>query len=109
MTRQLDAVKCATSCLAYGSCMPVGGLPASFSSQLGKPKLAAIVCGVTLVASCLARPRAATSAQPQAEEHSPTSPMAASTLALDAGVIDRMRGALWGVYIADALSMPVHW
>jgi hypothetical protein len=22
---------------------------------------------------------------------------------------DRMRGALWGVLIADALSMPVHW
>jgi hypothetical protein len=90
--------------------MPVGGLPAFFSSQLGKPKLAAIVCGVTLVASCLARPRAATSAQPQkAENQAPASAMAASTLALDAGVIDRMRGALWGVYIADALSMPVHW
>ncbi|PSC74603.1 ADP-ribosylation crystallin J1 [Micractinium conductrix] len=23
--------------------------------------------------------------------------------------LDRVRGALWGVYIADALSMPVHW
>ncbi len=28
---------------------------------------------------------------------------------LDAAVVDRVRGALWGVYIADALSMPVHW
>ena len=35
--------------------------------------------------------------------------MAATAVALDAGVVDRMRGALWGVYIADALSMPVHW
>ena len=24
-------------------------------------------------------------------------------------LVDRMRGALWGVLIADALSMPVHW
>jgi hypothetical protein len=24
-------------------------------------------------------------------------------------VVDRIRGALWGVLIADALSMPVHW
>lgn len=23
--------------------------------------------------------------------------------------LDRVRGALWGIYIADALSMPVHW
>jgi hypothetical protein len=35
--------------------------------------------------------------------------MATAAVALDAGVVDRMRGALWGVYIADALSMPVHW
>ncbi|GFR43448.1 hypothetical protein Agub_g4531, partial [Astrephomene gubernaculifera] len=24
-------------------------------------------------------------------------------------VLDRIRGALWGIFIADALSMPVHW
>lgn len=30
-------------------------------------------------------------------------------LVLEPAVIDRVRGALWGVYIADALSMPVHW
>jgi ADP-ribosylglycohydrolase len=23
--------------------------------------------------------------------------------------VDRVRGALWGIFIADALSMPVHW
>ncbi|KXZ49126.1 hypothetical protein GPECTOR_23g55 [Gonium pectorale] len=26
-----------------------------------------------------------------------------------AAVLDRVRGALWGIFIADALSMPVHW
>ncbi|KAF6262383.1 ADP-ribosylglycohydrolase-domain-containing protein [Scenedesmus sp. NREL 46B-D3] len=26
-----------------------------------------------------------------------------------AALLDRMRGALWGIFIADALSMPVHW
>jgi hypothetical protein len=26
-----------------------------------------------------------------------------------AAVIDRMRAALWGVYIGDALAMPTHW
>eukprot|EP00892_Ulva_mutabilis_P012018 jgi/Ulvmu1/9189/UM005_0289.1 len=30
-------------------------------------------------------------------------------VALDAAVIDRIRGCLWGVFIADALAMPVHW
>jgi len=35
--------------------------------------------------------------------------MASTVLSLDAGAVDRMRGALWGTYIADALSMPVHW
>ena len=24
-------------------------------------------------------------------------------------LIDRVRGALWGIFIADSLSMPVHW
>ncbi|MEW5305683.1 MAG: hypothetical protein WDW38_011511 [Sanguina aurantia] len=28
---------------------------------------------------------------------------------VDATVIDRVRGALWGLLIADSLSMPVHW
>lgn len=28
---------------------------------------------------------------------------------IDAAVLDRVRGALWGIFIADALSMPVHW
>jgi len=26
-----------------------------------------------------------------------------------AAIIDRVRGALWGIFIADALSMPAHW
>ena len=23
--------------------------------------------------------------------------------------VDRMRGALWGMFVGDALAMPVHW
>ncbi|KAG2447158.1 hypothetical protein HYH02_007904 [Chlamydomonas schloesseri] len=30
-------------------------------------------------------------------------------MASPAMVLDRLRGALWGIFIADALSMPVHW
>lgn len=33
-----------------------------------------------------------------------------AALALDRAVlVDRVRGALWGTLIADAVSMPVHW
>ncbi|GBF98933.1 hypothetical protein Rsub_11725 [Raphidocelis subcapitata] len=35
--------------------------------------------------------------------------MATAVGRVDAAVLDRVRGALWGVFIADALSMPVHW
>ena len=24
-------------------------------------------------------------------------------------LVDKIRGALWGIYVADSLSMPVHW
>ena len=40
------------------------------------------------------------------------SPMAAAVMlsAVErSAVVDRVRGALWGIHIADALSMPVHW
>eukprot|EP00198_Chlamydomonas_reinhardtii_P000582 XP_001689917.1 predicted protein [Chlamydomonas reinhardtii] len=30
-------------------------------------------------------------------------------MASPAMVLDRLRGALWGIFIADSLSMPVHW
>jgi hypothetical protein len=39
-------------------------------------------------------------------------PMAAAVMlsAVErSAVVDRVRGALWGIHIADALSMPVHW
>lgn len=31
------------------------------------------------------------------------------TMAGSPALVDRVRGALWGLFIADALSMPVHW
>ena len=41
----------------------------------------------------------------------PPSPLgtAARAAPLSAASVDRVRGALWGLLIADALSMPVHW
>jgi len=38
-----------------------------------------------------------------------TAATSGTTAAAPGGLVDRMRGALWGVLIADALSMPVHW
>lgn len=38
-----------------------------------------------------------------------TAAAAGTAAAPPGGLVDRMRGALWGVLIADALSMPVHW
>ncbi|KAG1663735.1 hypothetical protein FOA52_006104 [Chlamydomonas sp. UWO 241] len=32
-----------------------------------------------------------------------------ATQAMSAASIDRLRGCLWGIFIGDALSMPVHW
>jgi len=32
-----------------------------------------------------------------------------SRVALPSRAIDRLRGCLWGIYIGDSLSMPVHW
>jgi hypothetical protein len=34
---------------------------------------------------------------------------AASVSDMNPQFVDRVRGALWGIFIADALSMPVHW
>ena len=69
-----------------------------------RPFAALSACSVCLLASCTLlqriRPR---------DVHSSPSAMASTVLSLDAGAVDRMRGALWGTYIADALSMPVHW
>jgi hypothetical protein len=39
-----------------------------------------------------------------APDTAPAAPAAAA-----AALRDRVRGALWGVFIADALSMPCHW
>lgn len=65
-----------------------------------------LLAGVALAATCCLF------GFPPATEP-PSAPMAlglASMTALERpAVVDRVRGALWGIHIADALSMPVHW
>ena len=70
----------------------------------------AAACGWFALA---ARRPAAVSPQHTASSLSSLSAPAMAAVALSAvergAVVDRVRGALWGVHIADALSMPVHW
>jgi len=35
--------------------------------------------------------------------------MSAAVMAPSAAMIDRIAGALWGAFIADAMAMPTHW
>jgi hypothetical protein len=70
---------------------------------------------VVLVATgcfCFAASRKARAQPPIPALNAYDTPMAAAVAlsALERGaVVDRVRGALWGIHIADALSMPVHW
>eukprot|EP00878_Enallax_costatus_P016108 GHUV01016890.1.p1 GENE.GHUV01016890.1~~GHUV01016890.1.p1 ORF type:complete len:433 (+),score=92.10 GHUV01016890.1:240-1538(+) len=73
----------------------------------------AVSASLTLyVVSCLliARPVGCCSRQISTMQcHANAAAPAAATGATQAALRDRIRGSLWGIFIADALSMPVHW
>ena len=91
-------------------CMPKP-LPADNTSRLNSRAAAVFIAtGCFCFAASRKAPQRAQASFPALPAYE--TPMAAAVMlsAVErSAVVDRVRGALWGIHIADALSMPVHW